>query len=549
MRHRVVGIDLGTTYSAVAVYDPDMLEAEVLCNREDGGEAATTPSVAALDRATGQVLIGKAAKRCLASDPQSVVIEVKREMGATDGDPPEPRRVHFADRQVLPQQISALVLMKMKEVAEAEIGEEIRDAVITVPAYFQEHQRAATKQAALLAGLYPRRLIPEPTAAAACYGVDRFQETRRAYLVYDLGGGTFDVSIIEVEGEDVIVVATSGDHHLGGGDFDDRLTEWAVDELDRHYGIRVSTDPTARSKIKYHIEHAKMQLSSFQRTELRLPDLRPEDPPVLELTREVLEQRIEPDLERSLRSVRDAIQQAEERGLRQEQLDGVLLVGGSTKIPAVKRKLVDYFERGDGFVKADLNPAAVVARGAAMVAARLEPTPPPFEIARAKDVMEQDAGTDADADIDAPVRVRPIAEHSLGVALEDGTCRRLIERGTPIPASSTQRDFTNSAPGPVTCQVYQGEQPLWRDNTWIGELRLVGIDETKPRHYHRFDLTYSLDQNGLLSVRAVYNQTGKSWEAQIAHQRGMRDEEALTLMHRELQELYRPQPPWEPPPA
>jgi molecular chaperone DnaK len=546
MRHRVVGIDLGTTYSAVAVYDPDLLEAEVLSNRDDGG-GATTPSVVAFDRDTGDVLIGGAAKRSLARHPQEVVIEIKREMGAADGEPPEPRHVRFADRQLLPQQISALVLMKMKEVAEAEIGEDIRDAVITVPAYFQEHQRAATKQAALLAGLYPRRLIPEPTAAAACYGVDRFQETRRAYLVYDLGGGTFDVSIIEVEGEDVIVVATSGDHHLGGGDFDDRLTEWAVDEL-RRDKIDVSKDPTARSKIKYHMEQAKMRLSSFQRTELRLSDLRPDAPPVLELTREILEQRIEPDLERSLRSVRDAIQQAEDRGLRQEQLDGVLLVGGSTKIPAVKRKLVDYFERGDGFVKVDLDPAAVVARGAAMVAARLAPTPPPFDIGRAKEVMEKDADGDADGDADAPVRVRPIAEHSLGVALEDETCRRLIERGTPIPASSTQRDFTNSAPGPVTVQVYQGEQPLWSDNTWIGELRLLGIDETRPRHYHKFDLTYSLDQNGLLSVRAVYNQTGKSWEAQIAHQRGMRDEDALKLMHRELQELYRPPPAWEPPP-
>jgi len=199
------------------------------------------------------------------------------------------------------------------------------------------------------------------------------------------------------------------------------------------------------------MEQAKMELSSLQRTKLRLPDLFPGNSIELELTRETLERRIEPDLERSLRSVRDAIQQAEERGLQQEQLDGVLLVGGSTKIPAVKRKLVDYFERGDGFVKADLNPAAVVARGAAMVAARLKPTDPPFDIGRAPEVMKVDGDGD-----EAPVQVRPIAEHSLGVALEDGTCRRLIERGTPIPASSTQRNFTNSAPGPLVVAIYQG---------------------------------------------------------------------------------------------
>jgi molecular chaperone DnaK (HSP70) len=545
MHHRVVGIDLGTTYSAVAAYDPDLLEAEILVNPEED-DGATTPSVVALDRETGNVLIGGAAKQRLARQPQDVVIEVKREMGAANGDPPEPRHVRFADRQFLPQQISALVLMKMKEVAEAAIGANIQDAVITVPAYFQEHQRAATAQAALLAGLYPLQLIPEPTAAAACYGVDQFQEARRAYLVYDLGGGTFDVSIIEVEGGKAIVVATSGDDHLGGGDFDDRLTDWALEELARlEVVVRKEEEPTVRSKIKFHMEQAKMELSSLQRTELRLPDLVPGRLIELELTRETLERRIKPDLERSLRSVRDAIQQAEERGLRQEQLDGVLLVGGSTKIPAVKRKLIDYFERGDGFVKADLNPAAVVARGAAMVAARLKPTEPPFDIGRAPEVIE----VDGDGDVEAPVRVRPIAEHSLGVALEDETCRRLIERGTPIPASSTQRNFTNSAPGPLVVAVYQGERPLWRDNVWIGDLRLIGIDESKPRHYHNFDLTYELDENGLLSVRAVYNnQPGQHWEAEIAHQKGMRDEDALRLMARELNELYRPPPTWEPPP-
>ena len=320
-------------------------------------------------------------------------------MGAADGDPPEPRHVRFADRQLLPQQISALILIKMKEVAEAAIETDIQDAVITVPAYFQEHQRAATKQAALLAGLYPRKLIPEPTAAAACYGVDRFQEARRAYLVYDLGGGTFDVSIIEVEGEDVIVVATSGDHHLGGGDFDDRLTDWALEALQQRHGLDVHETPAARSKIKYHMEQAKLRLSSSKSTDLRLPDLIPGSEFALELTRETLVQRIRPDLDRSLQSVRDAIQQAEDRGLRQEQLDGVLLVGGSTKIPAVKKKLIDYFERGDEFVKVDLNPAAVVARGAAMVAARVQATEPPFDIGRAQEVMERDE----DPDIEAPV--------------------------------------------------------------------------------------------------------------------------------------------------
>jgi molecular chaperone DnaK len=230
MQHRVIGIDLGTTYSAVAAFDLDEEQAEVIVDRSDA-DAATTPSVVAYDPMTEKVTVGWQAKRNLPNNPENTIIEIKREMGAVadsgDGREPDPLTVRFAGQDCLPQFISAFTLRKMKEIAEAEIGEEIRDAVITVPAWFPEPQRAATRQAALLAGLYPRQLVPEPTAAAICYGVDRDDPSRHHYLVYDLGGGTFDVSIIKTEREEIDVIATAGDKRLGGGDFDNAVTEWA----------------------------------------------------------------------------------------------------------------------------------------------------------------------------------------------------------------------------------------------------------------------------------------------------------------------------------
>ena len=228
--------------SAVAAFDTDSGEAEVIVDRREG-DAATTPSVVGYERTSGKAIVGAAAKRNLPNDPQNTITEIKREMGEVVKDErgeDQPLTVRFADDGDLPQEISAFTLMKMKEIAEAEIGEEIRDAVITVPAWFPEPQRGATKQAALLAGLYPRQLVPEPTAAAICYGVDKDDPSPHAYLVYDLGGGTFDVSIIKVEGEEINVIATAGDKRLGGGDFDNSIADWAVAQLREQHGLDVS---------------------------------------------------------------------------------------------------------------------------------------------------------------------------------------------------------------------------------------------------------------------------------------------------------------------
>jgi molecular chaperone DnaK len=559
VRHRVAGIDLGTTYSAVAVWDQDEDQAEILLNREEGGQA-TTPSVVAFDPAAGTVSVGWAAKRSLAVRPQHAVTEIKREMGEQFSDrslqrygaqdrfsTEDPVQVHFAGAWRRPQEISALILTRMKEIAETELGEEIRDAVITVPAYFLEIQRKATEQAARLAGLWPRRLVEEPTAAAICYGVDQYEEERRAYLVYDLGGGTFDVSIIQVEGEDIRVIATSGDHHLGGGDFDDAIVEWAVKELAERHGLQVADDERVKPRIKYHAEQAKFRLSAAQETTLELPELRREAPPVLTLTRERFEDLIEVDIQRSLRKVEDAIHQAAAKGVGRDQLDAVLLVGGSTKIPKVKRTLVEYFRRGEDFVKLDLDPAAVVARGAAILARTYGPSDGPF------DPRRQPQGSTGEGE---PLPIEPITAHSLGTGLEDGTCHRLIHRGMTIPVSQTDRNFTNSvATDTIHVGVYQGEGQYFRENTLIGDLVLDGL-EFRQRGEHHFDLTYSLDENGLLSVRAEYADSGRSWDATINHPTLVEGNEALLVRYEQVQRLYRggreppaaPEEPDAPPP-
>ena len=541
MRHRVVGIDLGTTYSAVAVWDQDEDQAEILVNREEGGQP-TTPSVVAYDPA-GTVSVGWAAKRSLAVRPQHAVTEIKREMGEPFSERSlqrygaqdhfttnDPVQVRFAGDWRRPQEISALILTRMKEIAEAELGEEICDAVITVPAYFLEIQRKATEQAARLAGLWPRRLVEEPTAAAICYGVDQYEAERRAYLVYDLGGGTFDVSIIQVEGEDIRVIATSGDHHLGGGDFDDAIVEWAVKELADRHSLQVADDERVKPRIKYHAEQAKFRLSATQETTLELPELRREVPPVLTLTRERFEDLIEVDVQRSLRKVEDAIRQAAAKGVGRDQLDAVLLVGGSTKIPKVKRTLVEYFGRGEDFVKLDLDPAAVVARGAAILARTFGPSDGPF------DPRKQPQGSGGEGE---PLPIEPITAHSLGTGLEDGTCHRLIHRGMAIPVSHTDRNFTNSvATDTIVVGIYQGEGQYFRENTRIGDLVLDGL-EWRQRDEHHFDLTYSLDENGLLSVRAMYHDSGRRWDATIDHPTLVAGNEAMLVLYERIQQLYR----------
>jgi len=537
VKHRVIGVDLGTTYSAVAAYDPDDLMAEVIPD-EDGNP--TTPSVVSYDRGSAKVLVGWAAKRNLPNAPGDTIIEIKREMGEQEGggegrptdgkgdvEARPPVKVGFAslpDKAFLPQEISAFILRRMKEIAEAEIGEEVRDAVITVPAYFKEPKRAATTQAVLLAGLYPRQLVAEPTAAAIAYGLDRGNPKRRAYLVFDLGGGTFDVSIIVSEAEQISVIAASGDARLGGGDFDNAITRWAIGRLKQEYGLDVAADPRARAQIKYHAEQAKIRLGAQQATELVLPELRPTEPPVLAITREQFIQEIrgagtraEEDgqvdlLRKSLDSVEDALNQAAAKGLGREDIDAVLLVGGSTKMPGVRAMLLDHFQKDEGFLRGDIDPAAVVARGAAIVGYRHQPTEQPFDIHR-----EVEESTNPDAKLAELAPAKLIAEHSLGVGVQENRCVRMIERQTDLPTARTQEGFTNGAPVErLEARVFQGDGDYTYENTYIGSVIIDGLEPRPPGSYN-FNVTYRLNRNGLLEVTVRDADSGRTWDARFEH--------------------------------
>jgi molecular chaperone DnaK (HSP70) len=550
MKHRVIGIDLGTTYSAVAAFDVASGEAQII---PDETNKATTPSVVGLDAQTAKAIVGRVAKQNLPNDPRNTIIEIKREMGeffrpetaakygAEAGQVGKPVQVPFAGERFMPQEVSAFILMRMKEIAEREIGEEIRDAVITVPAYFTAIQRRATEQAALLAGLYPRQLIPEPTAAAICYGVDKFDPEPQVYMVYDLGGGTFDVSIISVTGGTTDVIATSGDPRLGGGDFDDVITQWVVELLQRDFQMDVSQDPVARARIKYYAEASKIDLSTMMETKMALLELRPTKPPAVTLTRPEFERRIEPLLNKSFTFVEAAINQAAKKGVKREQINAILLVGGSSNIPRVRSMLLDYFGKGEDFVRGDLNPDAVVARGAALVAYKYPPSPPPFDIGKRPDATL----TNVEA-ADQAIEVGFITEHSLGVAVQGPTGEavfdKLVDRGTVIPVSVTKKDYTN--PGPVTdlvVRVYQGESAQLFENTLIGSLHL-GPFEPREVGHHRFEVTFSLDRSGLLTVTVKHTNTGRDYEAKFEHETSvpMEGPTGLRVRRTRLLQMYLP---------
>ena len=555
--HRVIGIDLGTTYSAVAAYDRFNERAEIILNHDEVDYVATTPSVVGLSPQTGRAIVGAFAKRNLPLDPENTIVEIKREMGEVfdeenidrfhargepfktkEKDPKgegDPVKVRLGSYWYMAQEISALILMKMKAIAEKEIGEEIRDAVITVPAYFTEKQKKATQQAALLAGLYPRQLIPEPTAAAICYGLDCLDPVRHTYLVYDLGGGTFDVSIITVEESKIGVVATSGDMRLGGGDFDDAIVEWAVEELKAKHGIDLSGDRGAKIKLKLHAEVTKVILSTAMTAKLSLDMLDPGQQGLtsLDLTREKFNELIEPFLTRSLTFVDKALEAAKaKQNLEREDIDAILLVGGSSKIPKVRECLLGYFKKDDNFLRAELNPDEVVARGAAALAFRFAPSPPPFDIGRSMDASLVNA--------EAGELVPPpylITEHTLGVAVQDNRFAKILQQGTHIPVSITDDNYTNGGPfSDVDVRVYQGEGQYCYENTLIGVLHL-GPMEPRPEGFHKFAVTFSLDVNGLLSTTVNHINEGKTYQKRF-DQSALARPGDLSAMRSKLLALY-----------
>jgi molecular chaperone DnaK len=497
---KIIGIDLGTTNSVVAVMESG--QPKVIANAEG---QRTTPSVVAYTK-DGEVLVGAAARRQAVTNPSKTVYSAKRFIGCsyaerkTEGDK-MPYKVlagknnlvtfQIDGKDVTPPEISAKVLAKLKQAAEDYLGETVTEAVITVPAYFNDSQRQATKDAGRIAGLDVKRIVNEPTAAALAYGLDK--KTNEKIAVYDFGGGTFDVSILEVGDGVVEVLSTNGDTHLGGDNVDELLIEWLTSTFKSESGIDISKDPMAVQRLKEAAEKAKIELSSAQQTDINLPFLTADQtgPKHLNvtLTRSKFEQMIAGIVERTLAPCRQAMKDA---GLSNNDINEVLLVGGSTRIPLVQQKVKEFFNKEPN---KSVNPDEVVAVGAAVQAGVLA--------GDVKDVLLID--------------VTPL---SLGIETLGGVATRLIERNTTIPTRKSQV-FSTAADNQTSVEVHvlQGEREMARDNKSLGRFSLVDIP-TAPRGVPQIEVTFDIDSNGILNVSAKDVGTGK--EQRITIQAGSR---------------------------
>jgi molecular chaperone DnaK len=507
---KIIGIDLGTTNSVVAVMEGD--SPSVLANPEGG---RTTPSVVAFSK-TGERLVGQVAKRQAVTNPENTVFSIKRFMGrkfsevteetkmvpykvarADNGD----ARVEIRAKVYSPPEISAMILQKLKQAAEDHLGEKVTKAVITVPAYFNDSQRQATKDAGRIAGLEVLRIVNEPTAAALAYGLDKKKDETIA--VYDFGGGTFDISILEV-GEGVVEVkATNGDTHLGGDNLDQRVIEWIVAEFKRDQGIDLAKDKMALQRLKEAAEKAKCELSTTLETEINLPfvtaDASGPKHLGLKLTRAKLEQLTEDLVEKSMGPVRQCLKDA---GLEPKDIDEVVLVGGMTRMPRIQRLVREYFGKEP---HKGVNPDEVVAVGAAIQAGVLG--------GDVKDLLLLD--------------VTPL---SLGIETLGGVFTRLIERNTTIPTKKAEVFSTASdSQTSVEIHVLQGERPMAHDNRTLGKFQLVGIPPA-PRGIPQIEVSFDIDANGIVNVSARDRGTGKSQAITITASSGLAKEEVESMV-------------------
>ena len=510
---KILGIDLGTTNSAMAILeagDPEVIESS------EGGR--TTPSIVAVNPKTNERYVGQVAKRQAITNPENTVFSVKRLMGRKFDDPVAQKdisslpykvvkspngdaQVTMSGKNVSPPEVSAMILRKLKEDAETKLGESISQAVITVPAYFDDSQRKATKDAGTIAGLEVLRIINEPTAAALAYGLDKKGD--EVIAVYDMGGGTFDISILDIGGGTFEVKSTNGDTHLGGDDFDQLLLDWMADEFKRDNGIDLRQDRLALQRLKEAAEKAKIELSSTQQTEINLPfitaDATGPKHLVLTLNRASLENLVGNLVDRSFASVKQALADAK---IDPKAVDEIILVGGQTRMPLIQQRVKDYFGQDPN---RGVNPDEVVAIGAAIQGAVLS--------GDVRDVVLLD--------------VTPL---TLGIETLGGVLTPLIQRNTTIPSAKSETFSTASDSQPqVEIHVLQGERPMAADNKSIGRFILDGILPA-PRGMPQIEVAFDINANGILEVSAKDKGTGKEQKIVIQPSSGLDDTQVERLV-------------------